>query len=71
MEIIDFPYRNGLLRLGNSYENIEWGPEKIRVFKMSPILVCIYVYMSVCAYTCMYVYMSICLYVYMSICVDV
>jgi hypothetical protein len=36
VEIIDFPGRNGLLRLGNSYDNIEWGPEKIRVFKMSP-----------------------------------
>ena len=38
LEIIDFPSRSGLLRLGNSYDNIEWGPGKIRVFKMSPTI---------------------------------
>ena len=31
VEIIAFPARNGLLRLGNSYDNIEWGPGKITV----------------------------------------
>ena len=39
VEIIDFPLRNGLLCLGNSYDNIEWGPGKIIVFKMSPSIV--------------------------------
>ena len=39
VEIIDFTRRSGLLRLANSYDNIEWGPGKIRVFKMSPTIV--------------------------------
>ena len=39
VEIIDFSLGNGLLLFGNSYDNIEWGPGKIRVFKMSPTIV--------------------------------
>ena len=34
--IIHFLEGNGLIILGHSYDNIEWGPGKIREKKMSP-----------------------------------
>ena len=36
MKIINFPTWNGLLRLNNSYDNIEWGTGKI-AFKISAV----------------------------------
>ena len=37
--IVHFLKRNGLIILGNSYDNIGWGLGKIRVKKMSPTIV--------------------------------